>query len=347
MYIGICLSQKFEDVINGLEDAWKFFEGVPKRVIVDNMKTAVTKAGRYESVFNREYANYAEHSRFEIDPAVPRKPTQKPKVERIVGYVRENFFKGEDWKSVDEVKEAARIWCRETAGKRVHGTTRKKPVEVYEMEEKMAMQPYDGEKYDPTTEVELTVRRDQTVMFDKALYTVNTKYTGKKVTVLANSSLVRIYYNCELIKTHKRVKPGEKQIDFNDYPEHKREYIKHDKESFLKKASEIGGYIEKYVNELLIGTEIWQKLRQCSKLFRIIEKYGEERIQDACRKSLDHEIVNVLRLEKILKEGTDDEKKEINKNKCSTNPEKLKFLRDMNSFMCAKSGSEELDYGNI
>lgn len=349
MYVGICRTQQLEDVINSLEDAWNFFGGVPNRLIVDNMKTAITKAGRYESIFNREFGDYSEHRGFEIDPAVPGKPTQKPKVERTVNYVRENFFKGENWKSVNEVKESAKRWCRETAGKRIHGTTRNKPVEVYEMEEKSLMNPVYGERYDPNVTAELTVRRDQTVMFDKALYTVSTQYIAKKVTVLANSKLVRIYYRGELIKTHERVKPGTKQIDFNDYPAPKRDYIKHDKEKFISRASEFGGDIEKYVKEILGRKVVWQKLRQVSSLFRLIEKYGKERVQKVCSRALEHEIVSVPRLKKMLEEGYVNETEENKSNKYIEPPEKLNFLRDMSSFVSVwtETRSSEVEHGNI
>jgi hypothetical protein len=254
-----------------------------------------------------------------------------------VSYVRENFFKGENWKNINELKDAAKKWCVETAGKRIHGTTRKRPMEVYEFEEKILMNPVEGEKYDPNQRVDLKVRMDQTVMFDKALYTVGTVFIGKRVTVVANSSLVRIYHNCVLIKTHKRAKQGEKQIDINDYPEYKRDYVHSNKEVFLEKARKYGGYIEKYIEALLTGTVVWHKLRQSTKLLKLIEKYGEERVQNACCKALEHEIISIIRLEKILEKATDQKNEKEEKVEYRGHSENLNFLRNMNTFVAESS----------
>ena len=117
-YVHVSFSQKLDVVIDGLEDAWEFFGGVPLRVVVDNMKTAVVKSDRYEPSFQRTTEQYAEHRGFVIDPAVPRHPTGKPIVERGVQYVRESFFRGEQWLDLVHLQREARRWCMEVAGRR-------------------------------------------------------------------------------------------------------------------------------------------------------------------------------------------------------------------------------------
>ena len=87
------------------------------------MKTAVVKSDRYEPIFQRTTEQYAEHRGFVIDPAVARHPTGKPIVERGVQYVRESFFRGEQWLDLAHVQREARRWCMEVAGRRIHGTT--------------------------------------------------------------------------------------------------------------------------------------------------------------------------------------------------------------------------------
>ena len=77
-YVHVNFSQKLDVVIGGLEEAWEFFGGVPERVVVDNMKTAVVKADRYEPSFQRTMEQYAELRGFVIDPAVVRQPKGKP-----------------------------------------------------------------------------------------------------------------------------------------------------------------------------------------------------------------------------------------------------------------------------
>jgi hypothetical protein len=122
-YVHVSHTQALADLLEGLEDAWEFFGGVPARVIVDNLKAAVTKADRYDPVFQRTFEEYAAYRGFVIDAAVVASPTQKPHVERAVPYVRDSFFRGEDWLNLEHVQREAKRWVLEVAGMREHGTT--------------------------------------------------------------------------------------------------------------------------------------------------------------------------------------------------------------------------------
>ena len=104
---------------------WEFFGGVTRRVIIDNLKAAVAKSDRYAPVFNRTFLEYSEYRGFIIDPAPATVATGKPTVERQIPYVRKNFFQGETFRNLAHIQEEARKWCTETAGMRIHGTTRK------------------------------------------------------------------------------------------------------------------------------------------------------------------------------------------------------------------------------
>ena len=117
-YVYVTPSQKIPDLIAGLEEAWAFFGGVPVRVVLDNLKAAVTKADRYDPIFQRTFAEYAQYRGFVIDAAVPRSPTGKPVVERGVQYLRESFFRGETWLDRNHVQREAIRWCLEMAGQR-------------------------------------------------------------------------------------------------------------------------------------------------------------------------------------------------------------------------------------
>ena len=144
-YVHITHSQKFPDLISGLEDAWIFFGGVSQRVVLDNLKAAVTKADLYNPIFARSFEDYARYRGFVIDAAASRHPTGKPVAERGVPYVRENLFRGEDWRHIEHLQNHATRWCLETAGTRIHGTTRQRPLDVFEeIERDPAPAPHAG-----------------------------------------------------------------------------------------------------------------------------------------------------------------------------------------------------------
>lgn len=299
-YLHVCASQTFADVIEGLEDAWEFFGGVPARVILDNLKAAITKADRYDPVFQRTFEEYARHRGFVIDAAVPRHPTGKPKVERNVQYVRENFFRGETWLDRDHVQREARRWCLEVAGQRVHGTTRKRPLVVFENEERAALQPLIASRFDPPSWAVAKVHPDHHVQFQKALYSVPTRHVGKRVSVRGDSKLVRIYVDGLCVKTHKRVKEGHRSTDYADYPEELAPYARRDPEALIREGRRQGEHIGRFLEKLLAGDFPWAKLRQAQQLLRLANRYGRTRVDAACRRAVYFELYNTRRVQKIL-----------------------------------------------
>ena len=120
-------SQKLVDVIEGLEAAWAFFEGVPNYLVIDNFPVAVAGVDPLHPRLTRGFLEYSQHRGFISDPARVRHPRDKPRVERGVPYVRERFFKGGAFTGLADMSSAARRWCLAVAGQRVHGTTRRQP----------------------------------------------------------------------------------------------------------------------------------------------------------------------------------------------------------------------------
>ena len=142
-------SQKLVDVIEGLEAAWAFFEGVPNYLVIDNFPAAVAGVDPLHPRLTRGFLEYSQHRGFILDPARVRHPRDKPRVERGVPYVRERFFKGGEFTGLSDMRSEARRWCLEVAGQRVHGTTRRQPL-VFRDEERHALGEWDAEPYEMT-----------------------------------------------------------------------------------------------------------------------------------------------------------------------------------------------------
>jgi len=304
-YVHICRTQTLDDVLSGLEAAWEFFGGVPARLVIDNMKAAVRKAGRYDPIFQRVFDEYAEYRGFTIDATLPKHPTGKPTVERSVPYVRERFFRGEAWIDPEHVQREATRWCLQTAGMRIHGTTRKRPVEVFEQSEKSALRPITKPAFDTPRWGEHKVHPDHHIQFGKALYSVPTRYVGQTVTVRGDSKLVRIYAKGQLIKTHPCIEAGSRSTDWNDYPEELAPYAMRDPDRMIKEGRRQGAHIGRFMQRLLAGDCPWSKLRQAQKLLRLVNKYGRDRLNAACRRALAFDLINVKRVEGIVESCAD------------------------------------------
>ena len=300
-YVYVTPSQKIPDLIAGLEEAWAFFGGVPTRVVLDNLKAAVTKADRYDPIFQRTFAEYAKYRGFVIDAAVPRSPTGKPVVERGVQYLRESFFRGETWLDRDHVQREAIHWCLETAGQRIHGTTRQRPRVVFENEEQPKLIALGAERFDPPSWSKCKVHPDHHIQFLKGLYSVPTRHVGKRVWVRGDSKLVRVYVDGELVKTHERVGEGKRSTDYRDYPEELAPYARRDPDVLIREGQRLGAHIGSFLEKLLAGDFPWAKLRQGQKLLRLCNKYGRKRMDAACRRAVYFELYNVKRVEDMVK----------------------------------------------
>ena len=103
-FLWVALRQDLPTVLAGLEAAWAFFHGVVRQLVVDNLKPVVTRADRYAPQIDRVFLEYAQHRGFLVDPAVPRHATGKPKVERGIPYVRQDFFRGEVLRDLEDMQ---------------------------------------------------------------------------------------------------------------------------------------------------------------------------------------------------------------------------------------------------
>ena len=332
-YVHITFSQKLADVIDGLEDAWLWFGGVPRRVSVDNMKTAIVKADRYDPVFQRTFEEYARHRGFVIDATRSMDPKGKPHVERGVPYLRESFFRGENWLNRDHVQRDALRWCLQTAGTRVHGTTRQQPLAVFENVEKAQLLPFEGERFDTPLWGQHKVHPDHHINFQKAMYSVPHAYLGCTAWVRGDTKLVRIYVDGTLVKTHPRKPPGGRSTDHDDYPADLTAYTLRDPQRMIRQAQSHGPNIGQFTSELLSGTVPWAKIRQAQKLLRLGAKYGWLRLDFACRRALAFELINVHRVESILLQDLDQLTLPLEvRGEAKVIPIQLRFQRPPGSF---------------
>ena len=296
-------SQDLEAVCSGLDAAWTFFGGVPERIVPDNMRTIVVAAHETAPRLNDAFTDYAQARGLFVDLARVRSPKDKARVENHVAYVRESWFEGERFASMDEARRSAVGWCRDFAGARVHGTTRRKPREHYEQNELGAMRPPPTQRFDVPLWTDAKVHEDHHIQVQRALYSVPTRFIGRKVRVRSDRTLVRVYVGGELVKTHPRKQPGQRSTDTNDYPPGTADYALRSVDRFIAKAEKFGPNVAAFTTRLLGGAMPWRHMRQAHQLERLCKKYGADRVDTLCQRSLEFDVVDVPRLEGMLKQA--------------------------------------------
>lgn len=289
--------------------AFEFFGGVPKRVVLDNLKAAITKACVDDVQVQQAYRECAEHYGFLLAPCRPRTPEHKGKVEQGgVHYVKRNFLGGRTPTTITQANTDVVAWCRTTAGERIHGTTKAQPLSQFEQSERERLQPLPAAPYDLAIWKLSKVHRDCYVVFDNAFYSVPFRLIGQSVQVRGGSREVRIYTaDCQLVATHARAQQmGERLTHADHLPPEKLPGLLLEEEQCRAAASDIGPATREVV-EALLGDGVIDRRRTVLRLLRLRERYGDERLEAACERAQRFEAPTYLTVKRILHQNLDQE----------------------------------------
>jgi transposase len=307
MFVWPTHRQTLNDVIAGFEAAWAFFGGVFAAVIPDNMKAIVDRADATAPKLNDAFREYAQARGFAIDPTRIRSPKDKPRVERMVQYVRGNFFAGEEFRDLGDCRARAEHWCGQVAGMRVHGTTRLRPAEVFAAEEAPTLKPVPDEVFDIPTWTHPKVAPDRHVQVAKALYSVPGELVGRRLDARADARTVKLYWRGELIKVHPIMAPGRRHTDPADMPAEVSVYAMRDLNTLQRKASAYGQHVGAYAAAVLEHPLPWTKMRQVYRLLGLVRRHGADAVDEACRRAADAEVIDVGLIERMLTRGAGEQ----------------------------------------
>jgi len=295
-----------QDVQNWIDchiRAFEFFQGIPACVVLDNLKPGVIKADIYDPTLNRAYAELERYYGFVADPAKTGEPKHKGKVERNMPIIRQQLLAGRSFRDSDEANQRALRWCREEIGMEIHGTTKRRPFEVFEQEEASKLRPLPLEPFECPLWKECTVHPDHHIVFDKSYYSLPTRWIGKEVWARGTRNLVQIFFDEQLIKTHLRAKqPGTWVTDPTDYPPEKLAYLMPTPTYCRQKASEIGPHTETLVQKIL-QDHAMRNLRKAQAILRLAEKHGHVSMEATSERALFFDNLNYRSIKTILEKG--------------------------------------------
>jgi hypothetical protein len=306
-YVHLSFRQDLPAVIAGFDAAWTFFGGVFKVVIPDNMSAIVDRAHPTDPRFTAGFAEYAQDRGFLVDPARVRSPKDKPRVERMVPFVRGSFFAGETFTGLADAQRRADAWCAGRAGLRIHRTTQCRPAELFALAEAplLAAAPVFG--YDLPVYASPKVHRDHHIEVARALYSVPGRLIGQRVDVRADSRLVRIWHRGVLVKVHPRARRGGRVTDPADLPAGTAAYALRDIAYLQRLADDAGPAIGAYAAALLDCPLPWTRMRQVYALLGLVRKWGARRVETACGRALEAEAVSVPLIGRMLARGTEEQ----------------------------------------
>lgn len=304
-YYEIVFDQKVETFMKCHINAFKYFKGVPQRVKIDNLKSAIISASFYEPLYQSRYTSLSSYYDFEIMPCRVGKPQEKGKVESGIKYIQNNFFAGRNFSSFKLLQEELKSWLDNYCNSRIHGTTKERPIDLFKEKELKALKLLPDNDFTLALVTMRKVHSDCHITVDNNYYSVPATYVGKTVEVEISLEFIKIYYDNQQIALHTRLSSkGQFSTVLGHYPRYK--YFTNDSEEYLSSCQESMGQIGEYTKRLfaLIVKEnpnSWY--RTVRGILSLNKIYSNEVIELACKRALYFNVTSYSKIKSICESG--------------------------------------------
>ena len=304
-FVDASYSQQQKDFINSHVKAYEFFQGCPRVVVPDNLKSAVISNNKKGIVINESYAALARYYNMVVEPARPYKPKDKAKAEQgVLGIQRwiiaslryQRFF------SVDELNDAISILLDKYNAKIVKKFNKSR-LELFNELDLPNLQALPKQRYIYKEYKEATVNVGYHVSLDKCEYSVPFEYLSKKVQLRYSNSSVEIYYKDNLIATHPKLHfAGSNSTKVEHMPKsHQYQSLKTNPGSFLNWANNIGTntvyWVKKELKSVKHPPNVYNKLNAVLSLSKI---HGKKELDLALHYALQNSLSKTSSIKSIL-----------------------------------------------
>ena len=302
MYAEIVLRQDVETWLGCHRRAFEWFNGVPKKITIDNAKCAITKACYHDPIVQRSYGDFAEGYGFIISACPPYDPQKKGRVESAVKYVKNSFVPLRIFRGLSDSNQQLKPWVLETAGNRIHGSTHEKPLTLFETERHL-LKPLPDNPPELAVWEKVKLHGNCHVQFLKCYYSAPYQLVRQLLWLRACETTIRIYREHELVAVHPRLfRPGAKSTLNEHLPPNALAYCMHDAQWCLEQAKKVGAHCA-YVIHALLSHSVVDYLRAAQGIIGLQKKYGNTRLDAACRRALAFQSGHYQTIKSILQQG--------------------------------------------
>ena len=218
LYVEFTVSQTMEHFLACHQHAFEFFGGIPPKVMVDNLQSAVLKRALGEApVFNPKYLDFATHNGFTITQCNVGKGNEKGRGENAVGYVKKNLLAGLEIPDFSALNPAARQWLDTVANARVHGETKATPTTLWP-QERPSLRPLPLHPFAIATVSQVRASRQFRITLDTHRYSVPAHYAGQALTLTTYPDRLCLYHGDTLIARHARRYDRFQDVEDPDHP---------------------------------------------------------------------------------------------------------------------------------
>ncbi len=305
MYAEIVTDQTSFTWLSCHRRAFEFFNGVPRKAIIDNPKCAITRACFRDPEVQRSYGDLAEGYGFVISPCPPRDPQKKGRVEAGVKYVKNRFVPLREFRSLADANAQLRRWVMEVAGNRIHGSTRQKPLVLFAEGEKPFLKPLPDVPVELASWCQVKLHGNCHVQFEKASYSAPFTLIHRPLWLKATDTTVKLYHDLKLVAVHPRLrKAGTRSTVDEHLPPEAIAYKLQDPQWCLRQAEEIGPLCHQLIRRLF-SDRVLDNLRAAQGIVALKKKYGSARLESACQRALTFDNPRYRTVKYILEKGLD------------------------------------------
>jgi transposase len=300
--------QSTESFITCLENAFHHFGGVPKRLVIDNLKAAVLRADWYDPEIHPKLQSFAQHYGTVILPAKPYTPRHKGKVESGVKYVKRNALKGRVFTNLAEENEFLLNWETQVADRRIHGTTKQQVEKLFVEVERRALLPLPAERFPFFHEAHRAVHQDGHLEVDKAFYSAPPEYVGHRLWVRWDARLVRVFNDrWEQVAVHAKAEPGRFRTAAAHIPKEKVSAVEWGTDALLCQIASIGPHTRQWAEATTQARGI-EAVRVLVGLKHLAGKHPSGELEEACRVALTHGAYRLRTIRQLLKRHSGEQR---------------------------------------
>lgn len=308
-YSEAVLRQTTENFLRCLENAWWHFGGVPRRLVLDNLKAAVQHADWFDPELNPKFEAFCRHYGIIAWPLRPRKPEHKGKVERGVGYVQDNALKAREFTTLEEQNRHLLDWEATIADTRIHGTTQQQVGKHFLAMERPALQALPMARFPFFHEGQRTVSRDGHIEVHHAYYSVPPEYLYRRVWVRWDGRFVRIFdERLQPIATHVQREPGRFSTHDQHVADEKISAVERGAVFLLKQIRRIGPHATRWAESLLAQRGV-EAIRTLQGLKSLVRHHPCEHLEEACRVAHAHGSYRLRTLRQLLGKRSDHQQR--------------------------------------
>ncbi|MDB4516844.1 IS21 family transposase [Crocinitomicaceae bacterium] len=299
IFLRFYLNQRMDNFLRGHVAALDAFQGVPKVLLYDNLRSAVLERRGQAIRFHPTLLDLSAHYRFEPRPVAPARGNEKGRVERAIRYIRDNFFAGRRWSDLDDLNAQATDWCSGTSAQRPCPETPDLSVAEAFTQEHPHLIALPDNPYPTHEQVEVSVGKTAYVRFDLNDYSVPHTHVRRTLSVSASLSQVRVLDGETVIATHPRTFDKGQQIED---PAHVADLVA------AKRAARTHRGLDRLAQAVPASADLLQLAaergtplaRATTQLVTLLDDYGAAELQQATAEALAHDVPHPNAVRQVL-----------------------------------------------